>query len=87
MRVGGRSDMMIALSLGRCKPFLMMPSCDCRVSVATGTSKLQVQSLPLYPESDGQSSKCGLSRSASSGLMHCKKLSPISEVTGSLPES
>ena len=24
---------------------------------------------------------------ASSGLMHCKKLSPISEVTGSLPES
>ncbi len=62
MRVGGRSDIMIALSLGRCKPFLMMPSCDCRVSVATGTSKLQVQSLPLCPESDGQSSKCGLSR-------------------------
>ena len=54
---------MIALSLGRCKPFLMMPSCDCRVSVATGTSKLQVQSLLLYPESDGRSSKCSLSRS------------------------
>jgi hypothetical protein len=39
MKVGDRNDMMIALSLGRCKPFLMMPSCDCRVSVATGTSK------------------------------------------------
>ena len=61
---------MIALSLDRYKPFLMMPSCDCRVSVATGTSKLQVQSLPLCPESDGQSSKCGLSRWANKRLMH-----------------
>ena len=28
--------MMIALSRGLCKPFLTVPSCDCRVSIATG---------------------------------------------------
>jgi hypothetical protein len=40
-------------------------------SSATGTSKLQVRSLPLRPESDDPSSKCGLSRRATNRLMHC----------------
>jgi hypothetical protein len=49
MRARGRDDRMIALRLGRCKPFLTVLSGDCRVLIATGTSKLQVQSLPLCP--------------------------------------
>jgi hypothetical protein len=49
MRAHGRDDRMIALSLGRCKPFLTVLSCDCRVSLATGADKLQVQSRPLCP--------------------------------------
>jgi hypothetical protein len=47
---------MIALSLSRCKPFLTVLSCDCRLSVATGPGKLQVQSRPLRAESDRQPS-------------------------------
>jgi hypothetical protein len=57
MRAGGRDDMMIALSLGRCKPFLTVPSCDFRVSIATGPGKLQVQPRPLCLESNGRPSK------------------------------
>jgi hypothetical protein len=48
---------MIALSLGRCKPFLTVPSCDFRVSIATGPGTLQVQPRPHCPESDGRPSK------------------------------
>jgi hypothetical protein len=48
---------MIALSLGRRKPFLTVLSCDCRVSMATGAGKLQVQSRPLCAESDRQPSQ------------------------------
>jgi hypothetical protein len=48
---------MITLSLGRRKPFLMALSCDCRVSLATGAGKLQVQSRPLCAESDQQPSQ------------------------------
>jgi len=48
---------MIALSLGRCKRFLTVPSCDFRVSIATGPGTLQVQPRPQCPESDGRPSK------------------------------
>jgi hypothetical protein len=51
MRARGRDDRMIALSLGRRKPFLTVLSC---VSLATGAGKLQVQSRPLCAESDRQ---------------------------------
>jgi len=43
---------MIALSLGRRKPFFTVLSCDCRLSLATGPGKLQVQPRPQCPESD-----------------------------------
>ena len=39
----------IALSLGRCKPFLRVRTCGCRVSIATGPGNLQVQSCPRCP--------------------------------------
>jgi hypothetical protein len=57
MRAGDRNDRMIALSLGRCKPSLAVPSCDCSVSIATGAGKLRVQSRPLCAESDRQPSQ------------------------------
>jgi hypothetical protein len=57
--------------------FLMVPSYDCRVSVATGTSKLQVQSLPLCPESDGQSSKCGLCDGANKDILHRRRTADL----------
>ena len=62
MRAGGRSDMMIALSLGRCKPFPPLPSCDYRGSFAAGLGKLQVQQSPQCPESDSWPSKWHPSR-------------------------
>ena len=49
MRAGSRDAVMIALRLDRRKPLLMVPSCDCRASIATQASKLRVQSLPLWP--------------------------------------
>ena len=64
MRAGGREDMIVALSLGRRTPFLAVPSCDCRVSIATGPGKLQVQSRPLRAESDRQPSQDRMSRRA-----------------------
>jgi hypothetical protein len=65
---------MIALSLGRRKPFLTVLSCDCRVSLATGADKLQVQSRPLCPESDRPPSQGRMSRWANNGLMHCNMI-------------
>src|ERR1700730_15692455 len=67
MRAGGCDDMMIALSLGRCKPFLTVPSCEFRVSIATGPGKLQVQPRPQCPDSESRPEKCGLSRRAIRG--------------------
>jgi hypothetical protein len=57
MRIGDRSDMTNTLSLGRCEAFLMVPYCDCRVSIATRPSKLKVQPRPPYSESDGRPPK------------------------------
>jgi hypothetical protein len=58
---GSRDDMMIALRLDRCKPLLMVPSCDCRVSYATGPGKLQVQPCPQCRVCGGRPEKGGLS--------------------------
>jgi hypothetical protein len=44
--VGGGVDRNNCVELGRCKPFLMVPSCGCRVSNATERGKLQVQLCP-----------------------------------------
>jgi hypothetical protein len=82
---------MIALSLGRCKPFLTLPSCDFRVSIATGPGTLQVQPRPQCPESDGRPSKWHPSlwgqerplRRAACVRAHVAN----SEVAGNLPES
>jgi hypothetical protein len=49
MRARGRDDRMIALSLGRREPFFTVLSCDCRLSLATGPGKLQVQPPSAMP--------------------------------------
>jgi hypothetical protein len=85
MRAHGRDDRMIALSLGRCKPFLTVLSCDCRVSLATGADKLQVQSRPLCPESDRPPSQGRMSRWANKDRLHCKKESRSTVAFLSLP--
>ena len=54
---GGRDDMIIALSLGLCKSFLAALSCDCRVSIAIGTSKL-TDYLPATPIASMTKSGC-----------------------------
>jgi hypothetical protein len=54
IRANGRDVRMIALSLGRCKPFLTVPSYDCRVSFATGPGKLQVRHIRNARKLEGQ---------------------------------
>jgi hypothetical protein len=58
---------MIALSLGRCKPFLPLPSCDYPGSIAAGPGNLQVQPCPQCPVSDARLPQCNMSRWATSG--------------------
>ena len=62
MRLG-----IITLTLGRCKPFLGMPTFDCRVSIATGPGNPQVHPCPVFPV-------CDRSRAAVHHVAKCHKL-------------
>lgn len=64
MRAGGRENRNNYVEPGAgASPFdgAILPSWGCRVSIATGRGKLQVQSCPQCPVSDGRPEKGGLS--------------------------